>query len=96
MVYFSNYVLVSTDYFRPFSLLLFSCISFSTKVKRNKYCVWLIYTAKHKMQSLDVIVVTILRKTNTGSHLQYIIVELDNGEAYSCHLKLQKHQIESF
>ena len=48
------------------------------------------------MQSLDVIVVTILRKTNTGSHLQYIIVELDNGEAYSCHLKLQKNHIESF
>ena len=92
MVYFSNYVLVSTYYFRPFSLFLFSCISFfQRKIKRNKYCVWLIYTAKHKMQSLDVIVVTILRKTNTGSHLQYIIVELDNGEAYSCHLKLQWH-----
>ena len=90
MVYFSNYVLVSTYYFRPFSLFLCSCISFFN-VKRNKYCVWLIYMAKHKMQSLDVIVVTILRKTNTGSHLQYIIVELDNGEAYSCHLKLQTH-----
>ena len=37
------------------------------------------YSAKHKMQSLDVMVVTILRKTNTGSHLQHIIVELDNG-----------------
>ena len=46
------------------------------------------------MQSLDVIVVTILRKTNTGSHLQFIIAEQDNGEAQLCHLKLQKHHIK--
>ena len=91
-VCFCNYILVSTYYFRPFSLLF---LKFSLYIKKQniyKNCIRLIYS----MTTVERITECNRLRYNSYNILTklipvviYNVVCLDNKEAYECHLSLQ-------